>query len=552
MDPLKLFVFDGNKHEVRTVVDGDRILFRASDIGKVLGLTNVRASIIDFHERERCDVNTIDTIGRDQITIFLTERGVYKLVLRSRKPVAIPFQEWVYDVIDSVRRTGNYDVEKAVAQAKEEAAVEREDTTEVLVQKYKSIAERKHHDTLMDAYNKKAVVYFAKVVDMDGGKTVYKIGSSNNIRVRTTDFKGKFGPSNFVVVQCFQTPRAFDFERFLQKHRDISPLRFRDEIVPGERSTEAFLMTPEELEHAVRVAKANHHRFVESADEKTARELREMKEEIKGLKSAVQQSIKRSGGDSELEPPSKYLREDDGLSPPLLDDEVDTGSDEEVIESRRGFSTQRGRKVQSYSPDGKSLIKTYARIGEALRDLGDGNSAFGLRDAISKKTVYKERRWWFVDKSIDENEVQNIGGTVEKKKYEFNAVLRLSEDGSTVDAAYASRTELATVLGFTNGASVVRSMQNGTPIRGRKYVTADECPQDMIDKFLSEGGIIPKNTSNKRRTNFVASDPISGNEVERFDSLKDVCAKMRVTKKPLMDAINGNLVLRKFKWKIVE
>ena len=52
-------------------------MFRASDIGVVLELSNIRATIVDFDESEKV-VNKVDTLGGNQDVTFLTEKGLYR------------------------------------------------------------------------------------------------------------------------------------------------------------------------------------------------------------------------------------------------------------------------------------------------------------------------------------------------------------------------------------------------------------------------------------------------------------------------------------------
>ena len=63
-------------------------LFRASDIGVVLEMTNIRASIGDFDETEKV-VHKVHTKGGPQDVIFLTVKGLKKVICNSRKPNAI-------------------------------------------------------------------------------------------------------------------------------------------------------------------------------------------------------------------------------------------------------------------------------------------------------------------------------------------------------------------------------------------------------------------------------------------------------------------------------
>ncbi len=43
--------------------------------------------------------------------LVLSESGLYSLIIRSRKPIAKPFQKWVTrEVLPSIRKTGNYSI----------------------------------------------------------------------------------------------------------------------------------------------------------------------------------------------------------------------------------------------------------------------------------------------------------------------------------------------------------------------------------------------------------------------------------------------------------
>ena len=54
---------------------------KANDIGKVLHLTNIHASIQNYDDDERVIRKVYDPQGNLQDTTFLTSQGVYKLYL---------------------------------------------------------------------------------------------------------------------------------------------------------------------------------------------------------------------------------------------------------------------------------------------------------------------------------------------------------------------------------------------------------------------------------------------------------------------------------------
>lgn len=110
-----LMVFENNKVEVFEL-DG-QVLFNPYHVGKCLDLTDsaVRKTMSEMNEKQviklkNSDVNSsnirkLNNAGEN----FLTEKGVYKLIFKSRKPEAERFQDWVTDeVLPTIRRTGGY------------------------------------------------------------------------------------------------------------------------------------------------------------------------------------------------------------------------------------------------------------------------------------------------------------------------------------------------------------------------------------------------------------------------------------------------------------
>ena len=102
--------FNENNLHTEIVIKGsyEEPLFRANDIGEILEMSNIRAHIQHFDKSEKV-VNSIDTLGGSQQVTFLTEKGLYKVLFKSRKPIAEKFQNWVCEVIKKIRLNGVYD-----------------------------------------------------------------------------------------------------------------------------------------------------------------------------------------------------------------------------------------------------------------------------------------------------------------------------------------------------------------------------------------------------------------------------------------------------------
>ena len=56
-----------------------------------------------------------DSLGREQQTYFVNEQNMYKVIMRSDKPQAEPFQDWVCgEVLPSIRKHGMYATEDTI------------------------------------------------------------------------------------------------------------------------------------------------------------------------------------------------------------------------------------------------------------------------------------------------------------------------------------------------------------------------------------------------------------------------------------------------------
>lgn len=94
--------------EIRTVQQGEDILFVAADVCRALEIKNARDAINRLDDDEKGVVLT-DTLGGKQKVNAVNEYGLYNLVLSSRKPEAKAFKRWItHEVLPSIRKTGSY------------------------------------------------------------------------------------------------------------------------------------------------------------------------------------------------------------------------------------------------------------------------------------------------------------------------------------------------------------------------------------------------------------------------------------------------------------
>lgn len=103
--------FDFKGASLRTLTDkAGEPWFVAKDVCDILELGNTTNALRALDEDEKTNFtncNVAQNGGR--APLIISEPGLYKLVMRSRKPEAKEFQRWVtHEVLPSIRRTGGY------------------------------------------------------------------------------------------------------------------------------------------------------------------------------------------------------------------------------------------------------------------------------------------------------------------------------------------------------------------------------------------------------------------------------------------------------------
>lgn len=86
-------------------------LFCGKDVCEVLGYANHNDTIKKLCKQDGVSNSypIIDNLGREQYPLFITEGNLYRLIIKSNKPEAEPFETWVCDeVLPTIRKTGSY------------------------------------------------------------------------------------------------------------------------------------------------------------------------------------------------------------------------------------------------------------------------------------------------------------------------------------------------------------------------------------------------------------------------------------------------------------
>lgn len=128
------------------------------------------------------------------MTIFLTEAGLYKLVLGSKQKDAIKFQEWITDdVLPNLRKKGSYIMKKEMMDIMKQLIEKNKKKKEII----KRLSNKLNETT----FKKGEQIYVIKVDTY--GEPLYKIGKSSNMNNRSSTYKTGRHKLNIVYnIEC--------------------------------------------------------------------------------------------------------------------------------------------------------------------------------------------------------------------------------------------------------------------------------------------------------------------------------------------------------------
>jgi prophage antirepressor-like protein len=165
---------------INVIIDNDNnAWFNANQIASALGYDAPKKAIsynIDEDEKKQLeDINTDIKTDKHPHSIYLSESGLYSLMLSSRLPKAQKFKKWITkDVIPSIRKYGYYKQQKNY----ENELSELMEKINYLIKENENMKNELKHDLFPNG----GVVY---VIDYsDNGKTIYRIGKTGDMKAR--------------------------------------------------------------------------------------------------------------------------------------------------------------------------------------------------------------------------------------------------------------------------------------------------------------------------------------------------------------------------------
>ena len=502
MDIVK--AFNSNELHTEIVIKGthESPLFRASDVGQVLDITNIRTSILNFDGSEKV-VRTMNTLGGNQEVTFLTEKGLYKVLFKSRKPIAEKFQDWVCEVIKEIRLKGTYilqqkndELEQRLVQANNENKdIEnrnKESYTKLLKEK-----ELERQKILLAEYDKYiSIVYIIKVKTYENSTYVIKIGESRRgITNRFAEHKSKY--EEILLLDCFAVNNSKDFESFIHNHENIRPNRVtnleghtteRELFLVGRNLT--YLMITNIINNNIQYFDDISTTQLELENEKLKLTTKQMELENEKLKLMTNiNGTEANPSLTELVEINKLLlNKVNNLENSIA--EILSSINRTPAKTVTGFNTPLvtlGPRLQKINPETLQLVKVYETVTECMNE-NNKIKRPSINKAITENTVYEGFRWLLVDRELDATVLTEIEQTKQTRQQHLGYIAKLNQTKTEILNVYLDRKTAAIGNGYESHAALDTPVKQFKVSRGYYYVLYDSCDENLKQDFENKYG----------------------------------------------------------------
>ena len=523
--------FENNPISILKEDNGDKKVyyFKASDIGKALNLSNIRASIQNYDGGEQVVRKAYDLRGCEQDTTFLSSKGVYRLLYNSKKPAAKKFRDWAGDILDDIVFNESKELRKQLEQHK--LQLEQKDSEHAINLKLS------RHKLLIEQLKNKKAIYLCEV-----GENLIKIGSSKDIDDRKQDLKFVFGECTFLDV--------FD-------------------------ATDDF----REIEQNILI-KVNEYKYKELINDHISNEVVKLTDRFNynQLKTIVQDEIKYYKlQKNNFTPQQQYIIKNKELDKIILKQNfidkiyedfknniinfdqlnilLNTQKETTVLikEEKQdpiviGNDTLKGRKIQLINPDNLNVIvKVYSSMIHVLKDNNTYDKQ-AIHNAIKNNTIYKSFRWLFVEHTQDCNVVNDIKETIVSNQPKTHIIVQLNKDKNQIINSFNSIKKMKQDFKIGD-RKLHKTIDESLLYNNTYFMKLKDCSQALIDKYLANGNELASRTSSKSKPIKKINDITKEETI--YKSITEAALQSGTSDKSITDSIKNKKLLKGFNWEYI-
>jgi prophage antirepressor-like protein len=544
--------FNSNNLHTEIIIKGtyELPLFRANDIGEILEITTIRSTIRDFDETEKV-VHSMDTLGGTQQVSFLTEKGLYKVLFKSRKPIAEKFQNWVCEVIKELRLKGSYELKQQLEQAKNEIIkIEETNKTEF----NEKVAKEREQILLKEFGYCGSLVYIIKVKSFENGQYIIKIGESRiGVQNRYNEHKTKYG--DILLLDCFSVKRSKDFENYLHNHENIKSNRVSD-LEGHENERELFLignnLSYNTVLKIINKNTKNYNDCTETEIEKLKIENETLKNMISS-KNTPQNIVENSNilfqlqnKIENLEKTNKeILSKFENLEKAILKiPEKINGTQIKTATNFNQTLVTLGPRLQQINPETMTISRVYESVADCIKQYNFKLKRPTIDKAVKENTIYYGSRWMYVDRNQDPTIIIDLNPTKQTKQQNLGYIAKLNSNKTEILNIYLDRKTAAISNHYPSSSSLDNPVKNNTLTNGHYYVLYDDCDENIKERFENKIGgepILYKDGVGQYDENH--------NLVNEFICKYDCIKQLKMSDKTLNKALNKDIVYNNFYFK---
>jgi prophage antirepressor-like protein len=535
MDIVK--AFNSNELHTEIVIKGthEEPLFRASDIGIILDISTIRSVIRDFNNTEKV-VHSMHTLGGLQEVTFLTEKGLYKVLFKSRKPIAEKFQNWVCDVIKELRLKGIYELNQQLEQAKEEIIqIEDKNKKEFEHQLVKETILEREKILLKEYETIGSIFYIIKIKSFDNGQYIVKVGESRaGILARYKEHRCKY--EECLLLDCFLVNRSKDFETFIKDHDNIRPSKVSD--LPGHESELELFLIGKNLSYKTLLNTVNKNIKYFNGN-LLIEETRKLELELEILKIRENTNFTPVNDFSS----EQFNKLNDILK--MMMNKIDNleqvnkemlhkfnSSQTKVVTGFNVPLVTTGPRLQKINPETLHLVKVYETVTEAMNE----NKLYkrpSINKAVNENTIYHGFRWCLVERHVDPNIIV-IEPTKATTIQNLGYIAKLNIDKSEIINVYLDRKTAAAQNEYSSSAGLDHIVKNFTLSKGHYYMLYDSCEEEIKENFVIKNN----NKEPILYKNGVGQFDLENNIVKEFICKYDCIKTLRISDKTLEKALS--------------
>jgi prophage antirepressor-like protein len=587
MDILQAFKLTDNVNlnEIKTIGTLEEPLFKANQIAKILEITNIHDNISDYTDKEKTLLLENTSNGNHEKT-FLTEIGLYKLLGRSRKPIAHTFQSWMINTIKQIRVDGFYKL-------KEENEVDKQ----LIISNCDLIV----HKNLIKAYDQKNVVYICKLRNVDDKKLI-KIGSTQNIKERMSHMNGQYDNILTSLIDIVEINNYRKFEKYLHNNDYIKNYYYKILRKDGVESKETYLVNDTELEYFLKIINENKKNYqdidlikaeelkLKYMDKEVEKEnisleienislekeqislekeklllekelalIKQKELELEIKKFNLENNIKNTF-EQQLESGLDTIIHDNTINNSDLSDSDSNYNSEEEIDltkinfySKKMKVSKRAPKVYQYNPDNlETPINVYESPSEVecskeLKHLGI--SPVPLRNSSKNNTIYKGYRWLFLNRT--ELPPEKIPDTHQSSHSspQIKLLAMIDVKKTKILNVFSSQKEAVEARNMKSN-SFTRAIQQYSISSGHYWKFFEDCPQEWQDEYLKTNKLPEKQRSSSGK-GVQQICPKTMNVLKIYPSNRDVVKEFKMSSVKLRESMKTGEIHNGYIWKSV-